>query len=177
MAWVGVVTNAGQALLSSYAEGGHSLSIDGATVGSGVVAEANLRIQTAVADERDDASIVSKKTVTDGAKYEIQVGPTASTAYTAHQIGLWASLDDGESTLILLAQDSGSGIDVPVASGSPNFAFSLMQTLAVDNTGNLTVNIDESAYVNVGTLQREVAKARPRGFTVSINNGEWSNLS
>ena len=39
MAWIAVVTNAGRALLDQFSAGGHTLELDGATVGSGVVAE------------------------------------------------------------------------------------------------------------------------------------------
>lgn len=154
MAWIGVVTNAGRALLDSYAGGGHTLTLLGVTVGSGTVAEANLRIQTALTSEKDDGSIISVEEVTGGTKYKLQVGPASASvgSYTAHQIGIWAKLDNGARTLLLLAQDAETGVGVPLASVSPNFAFGLYAFLAVDNTSTLVVNIDQSAYVTVGTL-------------------------
>lgn len=164
MAWIGVVTNAGRALLDSYAEGGHTLNLVGASVGSGMVAEANLRVQTALATEKDSASIISAEAITSGTKYKIQVGPASASvgAYIAHQIGLWAKLDNGNSTLLLLMQDSEAGVSVPLASVSPNFAFGLYAALSVDNTNNLTVNIDESAYVTVGTMTAAVEAVKQR---------------
>ena len=36
MAWIGVITNAGAAILAQWAAGGHSMTIDRATVGAGV---------------------------------------------------------------------------------------------------------------------------------------------
>lgn len=159
MAWTGVVTNAGRALLDSYAQGGHTLTLLGVTVGSGTVADANLRIQTAVASEKDTGSIISVEDIEGGTKYKLQVGPASASvgAYTAHQIGLWAKLDSGSSTLLLLAQDADAGVSVPLASVSPNFAFAIFAALAVDNTDTLTVNIDQTAYVTVGTMTAALA--------------------
>ena len=159
MAWVGVVTNAGQALLESYAQGGHTLNLVEATVGSGTVAEVNLRSQTALTSEKDTASIISAEAIQDGVKYKVQVGPASADvgAYTAHQIGLWAKLDSGAKTLLLLAQDADTGVSVPLASASPAFAFALFMALSVDNTGSLTVSIDESAYVTMGTMLSALA--------------------
>lgn len=178
MAWIAVVTNAGRGLLDQFAAGGHTLNIDGATVGSGVVAEANLRTQTALTDEEDSASIINAKAVSGGTKYRIQVGPSISAAYTAHQIGIWAKLDNGDSTLLLLAQDSDAGVSVPMKSVSPSFAFGLYLMLAVDNTESLVVNIDESAYVTVGTMNAaieaalEALKPGNAGFHNSIYRGK-----
>lgn len=176
MAWIAVVTNAGRALLDSYAAGGHTLNLTGATVGSGVVADANLRIQTEITDEKDTASIISAKEVDDGVKYKIQVGPASDSvgAYTAHQIGIWANLDDGADTLLMLAQDAVDGIAVPLASVSHAFAFAIFIAMTVDNTEELTVEIDETAYVTIGTLQEAVEDIKATPFVVSIPTGQWS---
>lgn len=157
MAWIGVITNAGAALLANYAQGEHTLHITGASVGSGTVADANLRVQTAVSSEEDDASIVEKTAVTGGMKIKIQVGPAPTTAYTAHQIGIWAKLDSGASTLLALAQDAQGGVVVPAQSVTPAFAFALFLTVAVSNTGSIAVDIDEAAFLTIGTLNTALA--------------------
>ena len=59
-------------------------------------------------------------------------------------------------------QDSETGVSVPLASVSPNFAFGLYAALAVDNTDSLTVNIDQSAYVTVGTMTAAVNAVKQR---------------
>lgn len=176
MAWTGVVTNAGRALLDSYAGGGHTLNLTGATVGSGTVDVANLRIQTALSSEKDNASIISAEEFDGGVKYKVQVGPASASvgAYTAHQIGIWAKLDNGTSTLLMLAQDADAGVSVPLASASPAFAFALFIALAVDNTDDLTVNIDETAYVTVGTMQEAIDELKVMPFVVDIPSGQWS---
>lgn len=160
--WIGAVTNAGQALLDTFAVGGHELTLTGATVGSGTVAEVNLRLQTEVSNEKDNASLVFAEKMENGTKYKIQVGPASASvgAYTAHQIGLWAKLDDGDETLLMLAQDADVGVGVPLASVSHNFAFAVFAALAVDNTGNLTVIFDETAYITLGTLNAALAAQR-----------------
>ena len=161
MAWVGVVTNDGRAMLDSFAQGGHELSIDSATVGTGIVADANLRIQTAVSGEITNASIVSVKEISGGGtKYKIQIGPATASigAYVAHQVGLWGSIDGGAEKLLLLMQDSETGISIPLESVSPAFTFSIFAAMEIDNTEDLTVNIDETAYVTMGTMNTALNK-------------------
>lgn len=158
MAWIAVVTNAGRALLDSYAAGGHTLTLTDVTVGAGMVPDANLRIQTAVSSEKSSGSIISAEAVTGGTKFKLQVGPATGSvdAYVCHQIGLWAKLDNGNRTLMLLAQDA-TGVSVPHVNASPSFAFALYVALAVDNTSTLSVNIDQSAYVTQDTLDEALA--------------------
>lgn len=149
MGWIGVITNAGNALLAAWAGGSETLYITKATVGSGYVPDANMRTQTALQNQKDTASIVSNTPVgTTGRKLKIRVGPHASAAYTAHEIGIWAKLGAaGTETLLSLHQDSANGIDVPKASDSPEFLFDLNCVLTVSNNGSLTVNIDTMVYV------------------------------
>lgn len=167
MSWQGVVTNQGAALLGVFAEGGHRLTLDGATVGSGITEAANMRVATALAHHEASASIISKETIEtengSGTKYKIQVGPAATAAYQAHEIGLWAHLDDDEESILLaLHQDADGGVGVPLASVSPNFAFTLFVAHTISNDGTVTVNIDESAYVTVSTLNEQIALVKER---------------
>ena len=159
MAWKAVITNAGMALLDQYAQGGHTLHLLGATVASGTVADANMRIQTALTTEKDSASIISAVAITGGTKFKVQVGPASASvgAYTAHQLGLWAKLDNGARTLLALAQDADDGVGVPLASVSPTFAFALFITVAMSNTGTLSVTIDETAFITLDTLNTALA--------------------
>ncbi len=150
MGWIGVVTNAGNALLAAWAGGSETLYITKATVGSGYVPDANMRTQTALQSQKDTAAIVDNKPVgTTGRRIRVRVGPHASTAYTAHEIGIWAKLGaNGTETLLQLHQDKDTGIDVPLASASPEFLFDLNAVLTVSNNGSLVVNIDTLVYVS-----------------------------
>jgi len=161
MAWISVITNAGAALLASYAQGGHTLNVTDASVASGTMEEANLRIATALTTEKDSASIVRKSTTSNATKFKIQVGAAEASvgAYTAHQIGLWANLDGGTRTLLALAQDATGGVGVPLKSVSPNFAFALYITVAVGNTGTISVTVDGGAFVTGATLEEAIGEA------------------
>ncbi len=161
MAWIGVVTNEGNHLITRFAQGGHTLAITGATVGSGTVSEANMRIQTAVMNEKDDASIINAEELPgqQAIKYRIQVGPASASvgAYVAHQVGLWAKLDSESLVLLMLLQDADAGVSVPLKSDSEDFAFSVYALLQIGNRDSITVEIDESAYVSVGMLNNRLA--------------------
>ena len=160
MGWIGVITNAGNALLAEWAGGSETLYITKATVGSGYVPDANMRTATALQSQKDTASIVENKAVsTTGRRLRIRVGPHSSTAYTAHEIGIWAKLGlSGTETLISLHQDSGDGISVPTAAASPEFVFDLNCVLTISNDGALTVNISTTVYVS--NLDFEEAQAK-----------------
>lgn len=170
MGWISVVTNAGRSLLNQYSQGGHTLTLTDATVGSGTVAEANLRSRTSVSSEKASASIVKVEARDDYVKYVVQVGPAATTAYVAHQIGIWARLDSGVRTLLMLAQDGDTGVSIPTRSASPAFAFGLYITLSVNNTENLVVNIDSSAYVTQADLTAGLAGITPRAINAYGNS-------
>lgn len=162
MSWKGVITNAGQTILDQWVLGGHVLTITGATVGSGYVADASMRAATALDSEEDDASIISSEAISDGTRFKIQVGPTDGTAYTAHEIGLWAKLDDGDEVLLALHQDSDAGVGVPTRTDSPDFAFAVYLVHSISNSGDLAVDVDTSAYVTQSTFASEAAKQDSR---------------
>ena len=164
MSWIGVITNAGTALLAQWTSGGHTLTIDKATVGSGIRSAVNLRTATALAHEEADASIVSAKEVTGGTQFRIRVSPAAVTAYTAHEIGIWGHLDnDQELTLIAIHQDADTGVEVPTAASMPSFQFDLYCLHAIGNEGTLNITLAEEVYPTmdemntaIGAVQDEI---------------------
>lgn len=151
MSWNGVITNAGQALLDSWSQGGHTLTIDGATVGSGITPAANMRIATALANEVGNASIARTDHVENGIRFKVQVAAGAA-AFNATEIGLWAHLDSGSSVLLALHQDTDGGVAIPAASVTPDFVFALYLIHAVSNTEDLEVNVDTSALITASSL-------------------------
>lgn len=159
MSWKGVITNAGQQILSQWTANGHTLTIDGASVGSGYVDDINMRVATALAHEEATAAIVSADAVDGGTKFKVQVSPAESTEYVAHEIGLWGHIDDGPRTLIALHQDSQTGINIPTKASSPDFIFALYLVHAISNSDTLTVNIDTSAVVSKSTMDNAIATA------------------
>lgn len=156
--WVGVVTNAGAELLNAWA-GGSSLSVYAATAGTGTVAAASLAAQTALANQKQTVSIVSKSIADDADGLKIQVQITAPTAgYTLNQIGLWAKVDNGAGKLLALYQNT-DGISVPAASTSSDFAYTFYGYLTVSNAASISVTIDTSATATMSAVQAAIVEA------------------
>lgn len=156
--WTGVVTNKGAELLAAWAEG-TTLNIYSAAAGTGTVAEAAMIAQTALAGQKQAASIVSHSKADGATGLKIQLQITApSTGYTLNQFGIWAKVGSGEGKLLALFQNS-EGIDVPSASDSPDFVYTFYGLIMISNTGNISVTVDASAVVTTATMQAAIAAA------------------
>lgn len=156
--WTGVVTNKGAELLAAWAEG-TTLNIYAAAAGTGTVAEAAMIAQTALAGQRQTASIVSHSKADGATGLKIQLQITApSTGYTLNQFGIWAKVGSGEGKLLALFQNS-EGIDVPSASDSPDFVYTFYGLIMISNTGSISVTVDASAVVTTATMQAAIAAA------------------
>lgn len=156
--WTGVVTNKGAELLAAWAEG-TTLNIYSAAAGTGTVAEAAMIAQTALAGQKQAASIVSHSKADGATGLKIQLQITApSTGYTLNQFGIWAKVGSGEGKLLALFQNS-EGIDIPSASDSPDFVYTFYGLIMISNTGNISVTVDASAVVTTSTMQAAIAAA------------------
>ena len=156
--WTGVVTNKGAELLAAWAEG-TTLNIYSAAAGTGTVAEAAMIAQTALAGQKQAASIVSHSKADGATGLKIQLQITApSTGYTLNQFGIWAKVGSGEGKLLALFQNS-EGIDVPSASDSPDFVYTFYGRIMISNTGSISVTVDASAVVTIATMQAAIAAA------------------
>lgn len=156
--WTGVVTNKGAELLAAWAEG-TTLNIYSAAAGTGTVAEAAMIAQTALAGQKQAASIVSHSKADGATGLKIQLQITApSTGYTLNQFGIWAKVGSGEGKLLALFQNS-EGIDVPSASDSPDFVYTFYGLIMISNTGSISVTVDASAVVTTATMQAAIAAA------------------
>ena len=149
MGWIGVLTNAGNALLAEWAMGSKTLNITGATVGSGTKPQANMRPATALTTEKMAASIAEKKKITNGVSLRIRIGPAAAAvgAFTAHEIGIWANLDGGTDVLLSYHMDDDVGVSIPSESTSPDFFFDIICPEVMDNSGNLNITIDSTVHI------------------------------
>lgn len=150
MAWVGVITNAGNLVLGQWLSGS-TCNIVSAAGGRGTVKEAALLAQTEVSEQQQTASLVSCQKVEGGYKLRLQFA-AADTEYTLKQIGIWANVDGGEATLLAIYQDE-VGVTIRSKSDFPDFAYTFFGVLAIGNTGQLSVNIDASANITYATLQ------------------------
>jgi len=156
MAWIGVLTDEGVDMIAQLAGGLHTMTITGAVVGSGTWDEEDMRGATALNTQEDTAAVASSEVVTGGVKLKIRVSATSGTAYTAHEIGIMAKIDNGTAKLLSLHQDSDTGIDVPTATDSPEFFFDLVATLGISNTDNLAVSITQGLYVTQEDFEDEL---------------------
>lgn len=160
-----VVTNEGKEILAQWLNGG-ALSIDSAATGQGTVAASLLMGQTALVSKKQDMSIVRSEKIEGGMRFQLQLtSEGVSNSYTINQIGLWGSLNGGQSKLIALYQDA-TGNSVPTHAEMPDFVFTFWATIQMSNTGELVANIDTSAIVTRSDFNAHLAdKDNPHGVT------------
>lgn len=184
------VTDAGSALLARWAGGG-TLTIDNASVGSGVVAAVQLGKMTELTDERHVLGVAGVKTVDGGVCYTVKI-PAADAAYTINQIGIWGHLDDDERTLIAVYQDD-TGISIPAVSEMPDFLYSFFATIQTDVTGELSVTLDSSTALSRDEaeelIDEKIKDVKPEdigaadaehthtGYAASSHNHSASNIT
>jgi hypothetical protein len=149
-----VVTAGGSQLLSQWVDGS-VLNITGAVGGTGTVDAGVLKDQTALTDQKQVLSIITREDVPGGIKLGVQITAPA-VGYTLNQIGILANLNGGASTLIALYQDA-TGVPIPAASTVPDYVYTFYATLLLTNVGELTITVDPSALVTAETLANAVA--------------------
>lgn len=154
--WIGVITNGGNNLLNEWVSQ-RELRFDSAAAGSGTVAVASMMAQTALAAQKQEASILGADRVDGGVRLKLRV-TAHETGYTLNQYGVWASLTGGDSILIALFQHE-QGIQVPSKSESQDFVYTFYALIGCSNTGTWTVNIDTGAAVSGEEMERAIAEA------------------
>lgn len=157
MAWTGVITNAGRDMLSVFAQGGHTMSIDRAVVGSGTTPTGSMRNATSLAAQKDTAAITGRGSTDGNTQIRVQVSASNGGGYQAREVGLYAHIDSSASQLMALYQDE-NGVSVPDVSVNPDYEFGLFISIAISNTDALAVNVDSSANVSVGELNARIAE-------------------
>lgn len=159
MAWIGIITNNGNDLLTRWVEG-KQLTITRAAAGQGRVDPAAMLAQAALVNEKQAASIISNTPVDKGQRLKLQVTPQSEAGYSLNQFGVWARLEDEDEKMIALFQtDTDIGVEIPSKADMPDFVYTFYGLLAFSNQGNLTVNIDAAAVVTAETLGQAVAAA------------------
>ena len=105
MAWLGVITNNGNDLLTRWVEG-KNLHITRAAAGQGRVEQTAMLAQSALVNEKQTVSIVSNTPAEKGQRLKLQVTAQAAVGYNLNQFGVWARLDEEEDQMIALFQTS-----------------------------------------------------------------------
>ncbi|HIU80001.1 MAG TPA: hypothetical protein IAC67_03705 [Candidatus Coproplasma excrementipullorum] len=141
-----VITNAGKSLLAEWVTG-RCLNLDSAAAGEGTVQDVYLMAQTALVAQKQTLSVLKAERIEGGIRLQLQcTNQTITDEYKINQIGVWASLDEGESTLVAIFQDE-TGVSVPAYDDMPDYVFTFWAVLQVSNEGEFTANIDTSALV------------------------------
>lgn len=174
MAWVGVITNSGVEVLRQWVSG-TVLNVDKAEAGTGTYAEATLMSRTSLVSKKADADIISAVRSEAGVKIKIQVTPGTS-AYTLNQIGLYATVTGGTSTMIAIFQNE-DGISIPSVSAAPDFEYSFYATVAVSNDNEFTFTVNTSALVTQSTLDEYIEEVTAHVTRIEniIGYDEYSN--
>lgn len=147
---VSTITDAGSNLLASWITG-TELRITGAAGGSGTVSAADLYSMKELTDPKQAMSLVGMTKEEKGVTIKLQL-EAATDAYMLQQIGVFAKIGSGEDVLLAVFQDD-IGISIPAASTSQSFIYNFFATLAINNTGTLTIEIDGGASVTMETVQ------------------------
>lgn len=165
--------NAARALLT----GNKTMTITRAVGGSNISSVSGLPAMTALPRVNQTLSIVSLIQGASGPELLIRIASAGlETAYTLHQIGVYARLDDGEEFLLQILQDE-TGVNVPAQSEAVGITLDIKIGIAVD-VGEATVTLDSAAYVTYGQLRiimGDVPRTRDSvAFSVSPNQWESS---
>lgn len=152
MSWIGVVTNAGKALLAQWLGGG-TFNIDSAAEGSGTVDAAALFAQTALVNQRKVISILGAADVPGGKKIKLRItSEGVMSAHVCNQLGIWASLDGGAQHMIGILQST-VGQPVPTHADAPDFVWDFYAIVEMSNTGTFTLTIDTSVAATVEDIE------------------------
>ena len=159
MAWIGVITNNGNDLLTRWVEG-KKLTITRAAAGQGRVEQTAMLAQSALVNEKQAASIISNTPVEKGQRLKLQVTAQTGAGYSLNQFGVWAALEEEDEKMIALFQtDTDIGVEIPSKDSMPDFAYTFYGLLTFSNQGTLTVNIDAAAVVTEETMGQAIAGA------------------
>lgn len=149
--WTGVVTNAGKSLLGAWAGGG-VLNFDSAAEGSGTVSVETLIEQTGLASQKKTINIIGSESVSNGQKIKLRITSQGIvTAHTCNQIGIWASVDGGASSMIAIVQ-SATGQPIPSYAEIADFVWDFYLIVEMSNSGTFTLSINSTTFATVEDL-------------------------
>ena len=159
MAWDNaVVTNKGLQLLQQVLEG-QDLILEGAAGGSGIVSPASLMAQTALKNQKQIFPIVNFANVENGKKINIQITNNAlAESYPMQQVGIWAHVGIGDSTLLAILQDN-TGLTIPSETELPDFAMNFYTIINFSNEAEFQLIVDPSTLVTVDSMNTAIAAA------------------
>lgn len=169
-----VITLQGMEAARDILAGGKTLSITRAVGGSGVSSESGLPALTVLPHVNQELSIVHVIRGASGPELLVRIASSGlQTAYTLHQIGIYAKVDNGAEILFQILQDE-NGIGIPDAGDAVGFALDVKVGIAVDNA-DAVVTLDSAAYVTYGQLRDALADVptMPERIAFSVAPLQW----
>jgi len=154
MAWIKTLTDVGAVLIASAF--GASINYTRVKFGNGSVAPGSLADQTDVTGYVKDISIISLSAVgsTSTIKTRLDnIGISAETPLT--QIGLFASVNGGAETLLMIYQTD-TPSTVPTPAEQPGWIFEPQLDVVINGAANFTATIDWGAYAQLSDIQDAV---------------------
>lgn len=170
------VTNAGVEVLKK-AIGGKKVTITAAKSGTDTVPESELKEQSVLSGTVRNATIANATNQPEGYRVTLRVTNTGvKSSYIFKQLGLFATAEDESEVLFAILQ-SENGETVPDESELYTYDVSLI--IAINDTSNITVNVDKTSYVTEEELDgHKTDKTNPHGVTkAQVGLGNVPNVS
>ena len=147
-------TNVGTKMMSEVLSGA-TMTIAKAVGGSGTTAAESLASLTDVKEQKQTLKILGIEDATDssdddvGKRIKIQItNGDLETGYILHQVGIYAKLEDGDETLLIIMQDD-RGVEIPSHTENSDFSIELYGVMAISNVANIEVTVDPNAVASV----------------------------
>jgi hypothetical protein len=176
-----VLTLKGREILSKVQSGNGSITVSRIMTGAGYVPPAQLYLQTAVKDEKQEARIVKVDTTVGGSSVEVQFDNLdLEQPYDLYQLGIYVTHKDYEGeVLYLIAQcDTSSPDRIPLASDTPiTVHYSLF--MEHSNTDNVQIDVNLAGIVYRPDFEalEEIVDEHTADEVLHFNAGEKEKLA
>ncbi len=168
-----VVTNKGIALLAKMMAG-ETLHITRGETGSGYVTPGTLQSQVAVTSPMQQVSF-REATYPEEGKCALACFITnddLNTAYTANQVGIYATdPDEGEILFFITQANSGKGLDIPTETEMPGYSSEWTFYFKFGQASGVTITVNPSHAVNFAEMEahvdNKISKITPEGIGAS----------
>ena len=150
--WIGGITDVGDDLIFQTL-GENKVTVCTATFGTGTVDPDVIKEQMSLVAEKQTASIIENKKVSNGRRIGVQVrGHTEE--YTCNQIAFWGRAGDTGPLVLVALYQYEAGVQIPSASDTPDFLYTFYGVVSVKNDADIDVIIDQSTNVSREIVQR-----------------------
>lgn len=172
MAWVGVITDAGKALIESKLASDLPVALTKVKTGSGT--SDDMTSATALVTPKDNGAIIGKMATSGGTQIQVSIS-ASETSYTLSEFGIFAT-ESNNDVLVAYYNETSGGINIPTISDFPDFNLALFALISIINSDDVEVTIDPDAYVPAATFSASIAALQEEKLDVdqgSLNAGKF----